>query len=318
LTADEIIQAILRPRVIIVALLLASVLYVHFRGRVRLKFARQVTDHSTFTAPYNALVYLFSRAPTTPFVDAAAFPQLKPLIENWKTIRDEGERLWEKGMVRPATGDNDLGFHTFFKRGWTRFYLSWYGHVPPSAAESCPKTIEVLKAAPAVKGAMFTVLPPGAKLGRHRDPFAGSLRLHLGLKTPNSDACWIEVDGQRKSWRDGEAMVFDETYVHEALNETDQHRLILLCDFERPLWQPMAFLNHLMMRGVMSATVTQNVEGEKIGAINRFFGSLYGVKNLGQGLKKKNRKLYYAIKNAVLVLMAVGVLAWLFLGFVRL
>jgi beta-hydroxylase len=309
LTANEILQALLRPRVIILALLLASVLYVHFRGRVRLGFARQVTDHSTFTAPYNTLVYLFSRTPLRPFLEPAAFPQLKPLLDGWETIREEGERLWRLGMIQPATGDNDLGFHTFFKRGWTRFYLSWYGHVLPSAAESCPRTIALLEAAPAVKGAMFTVLPPGAKLGRHRDPYAGSLRLHLGLMTPNSHACWIEVDGERRSWRDGEALVFDETYVHEARNETDEHRLILLCDFERPLSQPMAFLNGLMMKGVMSATVTQNVEGESIGAINRFFASLYGLKDLGQNLKKRNRGLYYAIKNTALVAIGLAVLA---------
>ncbi len=277
-----------------------------------MKFARQVTDHSTFTAPYNALVYLFSRAPRTPFLELADFPQLKPLLDNWQVIRDEGEGLRAQGLVRSATGDNDLGFHTFYKRGWTRFYLSWYGHVLPSAAEACPRTVEILKAAPSIRGALFTVLPPGAKLGRHRDPFAGSLRFHLGLATPNSNACWIEVDGQRRSWRDGEAMVFDETYVHEAFNGTDRHRLILLCDIERPLWQPMAALNRLMMRGVMSATVTQNVEGEKVGAINRFFGSIYGIKNLGQDLKKKNRKVYYAVKNTVLAQVSAAVIAWLF------
>ena len=43
---------------------------------------------------------------------------------------------------------------------------------------------------------MFAVLPPGGKLGAHRDPFAGSLRYHLGLVTPNSDKCRILVDGQ--------------------------------------------------------------------------------------------------------------------------
>ena len=47
----------------ILGLILAAALFVHFRGRVRLKFGRQLTDHSTFTAPYNALVYLFSGVP---------------------------------------------------------------------------------------------------------------------------------------------------------------------------------------------------------------------------------------------------------------
>src|SRR4051812_49977658 len=81
----------------------------------------------------------------------------------------------------------------------------------------------------------FAMLPPGGDLGRHRDPFAGSLRYHLGLVTPNNDRCRIFVDGQPYAWRDGEAVLFDETFIHWAENRTDVDRLILFCDVERPL-----------------------------------------------------------------------------------
>src|SRR4051812_47420844 len=42
----------------------ASVLVVHFRGRVRLGFGRPLTDRSTLMTPYNALIYLFSAVQT--------------------------------------------------------------------------------------------------------------------------------------------------------------------------------------------------------------------------------------------------------------
>jgi beta-hydroxylase len=300
---------LLRPQTIIVLLLLTAVLFVHYRGRVRLKFLRQVTDHSTFTAPYNALVYLFSKVPTRPFLAADDFPDLAPLAADWAVIRDEGLRLAAEDKVRVATGDNDLGFHTFFKRGWTRFYLRWYGETPASAARECPKTVELLNRFPNVKGAMFALLPPRARLGKHRDPFAGSLRYHLGLATPNSEDCWIEVDGQRRSWREGEVMIFDETFVHEVRNETDKHRLILLCDVERPLQAPMGAINRWMMRRVMGATVTQNEEGERVGAINRAFGPIYRLSGYGKRLKTQNRNLYYAAKYALLTLLTLGVVA---------
>jgi beta-hydroxylase len=64
--------------------------------------------------------------------------------------------------------------------------------------------VELVNQIPGIKAAMFTSLPPGARLVRHRDPFAGSIRYHLGLVTPNSDDCFIEVDGERRSWHDGE------------------------------------------------------------------------------------------------------------------
>ncbi len=83
---------------------------------------------------------------------------------------------------------------------------------------------------------MFAILPPGGNLVRHRDPFAGSLRYHLGLKVPqDAPSCRIFVDGQAYHWKDGEAVMFDETYIHHAENLTDETRLILFCDVERPL-----------------------------------------------------------------------------------
>ena len=51
---------------------------------------------------------------------------------------------------------------------------------------------------------MFANLPPGGKLVQHRDPYAGSLRYHLGLVVPKSPGeCRIFIDGQSYSWRDG-------------------------------------------------------------------------------------------------------------------
>ena len=103
----------------------------------------------------------------------------------------------------------------------------------------CPKTVELVSRIPNVKGAMFALLPGGSHLNPHRDPFAGSLRYHLGLSTPNSDNCRIYVDGQPYAWRDGEDVMFDETYVHWVKNETDVTRVILFCDIERPLSSPL-------------------------------------------------------------------------------
>ncbi len=64
-------------------------------------------------------------------------------------------------------------------------------------------TTKLVNSIPSTKLAMFAELPPGAYLGKHRDPYAGSVRYHLGLSTPNDDRCFIEVDRQRHSWRDG-------------------------------------------------------------------------------------------------------------------
>lgn len=303
----DVVRYLTGPTRIALGLVAVSAAAVHFRGKARLKFARQLTDHSTFTAPYNALVYLASRAPARPFLDPDDFPALKSVTENWQVFRDEGLRLLDEGKVRAATGDNDLGFHSFFKHGWKRFYLKWYDHPLPSAEALCPRSAEILRGVPSVKGAMFATLPPRAYLGKHRDPFAGALRYHLGLRTPNHPKCWIAVDGVRHNWRDGEAVVFDETFVHEAWNGTDVTRLILLCDIERPLGGPMRPINRWAMRHVMGATGSPNEDGERVGAINRLYARVAGVQKAIKHLKAKNRPLYEAQKWAT-ILAVLGLL----------
>ena len=98
---------------------------LHFGGRVRLAPLRQAGDHSSLAAPYNLLIYAASRTPAEPFIDPKLFPELPRLAKHWREIRNEALALQDAGAIRSATGPNDLGFHTFFKRGWTRFYLRW-------------------------------------------------------------------------------------------------------------------------------------------------------------------------------------------------
>ena len=96
--------------------------------------------------------------------------------------------------------------------------------------------MELVNSIPTVKGAMFANLPSGGKLVQHRDPYAGSLRDHLGLVVPKTPGeCRIFIDGEAYSWREGEDLLFDETYLHYAENTTSDDRIILFCDVERPL-----------------------------------------------------------------------------------
>ncbi len=135
----------LAPKFIVLYVFFASMMYVHLRGRVRHRFYRQLTDHSTFMAPYNALMYMFSAVPNKPYVDVNQFPELKPLTENWKTIREEALKLFDEGHIRAAAGYTDLGFNSFFRRGWKRFYVKWYDEPLPSAQALCPKTVALVQ-----------------------------------------------------------------------------------------------------------------------------------------------------------------------------
>ena len=167
------IARLFAPHFMLVYTFLASVLVVHFRGRERLGFGRQLTDHSTIMAPYNALMYLFSAVPNKPILPVSTIPDLAKLRDNWTTIRDEATALFDEGRIKASDGYNDWGFNSFFRSGWKRFYLKWYGDALPSAERMCPQTVALLKSIPCIKGAMFATLAPGGRLVRHRDPRVG-------------------------------------------------------------------------------------------------------------------------------------------------
>ena len=304
------IARVFEPRFLLLYGFIAAALFAHLRGRVRHGFTRQLTDHSTIFAPLNALLYAFSAVPNRPRLDMERFPELVRLRENWVTIRDEALKLFGAGYIRAAEGYNDVGFNSFFRSGWKRFYLKWYGDALPSAERMCPQTVALLKSIPCIKGAMFATLGPGGRLVRHRDPYAGSLRYHLGLVTPtHAGECRILVDGNAYTWRNGEDLLFDETFLHTAENTTDQNRIILFCDIERPLHtNAMRAVNRWVSRRIIKETQTENEPGERIGVVNKIFGSVYHLRLAGKRFKAWNKNAYYGIKYAVLA-FAFGLIA---------
>ena len=127
------LKQLFAPQLVLLYILAASTIYVHFRGRQRLRIARQLSDHSTYLAPHNVLMYAGSAVPNKPVIPVENFPELDKLSDNWETIRDEAVRLFDDGYIRAAAKNNDLGFYSFFHSGWKRFYLKWYDKVLPSA-----------------------------------------------------------------------------------------------------------------------------------------------------------------------------------------
>lgn len=304
---------------LIILFVIGSMIYVYkYRGHARFEnFTEYLRKGWPLFTPLNCLLYIFTQPRAkTAIMSVDKFPELKALQDNWQTIREEAVSLYEKSHFdntkKPgAAGYYDVGFRTFFKYGWSKFYLKWYGYTHNSAQNLCPKTVEILKNISTVNGAMFSILPAGSQLTRHLDPVACSLRYHLGLSTPNADACFINVDGQQYSWRDGQAFIFDETYLHYAKNNSDRYRIILMCDVERPMFLVGSLINFIF-KILMRVTVVPNMEGDKRGFANQIFSSLAPILQKSKNLKQSNRPAYLALKytvNFTLIIIAVALTA---------
>ncbi len=74
------------------------------------------------------------------------------------------------------------------------------------------------------------------------------------------------------AWRDGEDVMFDETYVHWVKNETEKTRVILFCDIERPLSSRLMTRINRWVSGLLGrATAPQNLDDERVGGINQAY-----------------------------------------------
>ncbi len=303
-----------------------SITYVYaYRGQERFdSFNEYLRKGWPIFTPFNCILYIFTyKKALKPIISVKDFPELLAIQEHWQVISQEAQTLLENGYFDHTKDPEnnayyDIGFRTFYKYGWSKFYLKWYGYTHSSALKHCPKTVEILKKVKIVNGAMFSYLPVGSQLTRHLDPVACSLRYHLGLKTPGQDTCFINVDGNNYSWRDGEGFIFDETYLHFAKNNSDVNRLILMCDIERPMFLIGPFINFIY-KIAMRMSIVPNTSEDQRGFANKVFAGLSPVLKKTKALKESNPFRYKLIKHSVnftLLLILVG-LIYLALNFIR-
>jgi beta-hydroxylase len=109
--------------------------------------------------------------------------------------------------------------------------------------------------------AMFSILAPGKHIPPHDGPYKGVLRYHLGLLVPEpEDQAGIRVGGEVAHWHEGSSLVFDDTFTHEAWNDTDGTRVVLFCDVIRELRQPMRTLNALLIKAIALSPFIQDAK----------------------------------------------------------
>jgi aspartyl/asparaginyl beta-hydroxylase (cupin superfamily) len=126
---------------------------------------------------------------------------------------------------------------------WTAIHLIQHGRAIEANARHCPETMAVLKGLPqpripgASPNAMFSLLAPNTKIPPHVGINNARLVCHLPLIVP--EGCWFRVGGETRLWKTGEAFVFDDTIEHEAMNPTDQLRVVFIVDVWHPDLSPV-------------------------------------------------------------------------------
>ncbi len=183
----------------------------------------------------NSLYNKISLIPDMPIISKEYvdkyLPEVKILEDNWKMILEEYKN------VNPTPIKGDLFFNSDIIKTnkWKKFYIKWYDDIPDKTKQKIPKLSKLLDTIPSVRLAMFSVLKPGTKILPHEGPYKGALRCHLGLSCPSKkDGCVLTVDGKEYGWENGKCLVWDDTYTHSVVNNSNQDRIILFMDIDRP------------------------------------------------------------------------------------
>ena len=164
------------------------------------------------------------------------FPEYKVLEDNWLVIKDEIDSIINNTASLPKFHDVDEG-QKFISNNdgvaWNMFLIKTYGFWNKKNIKLCPKTVDLFRSFKKVESISVSILDPGKYIPAHNGPYKGILRYQLALSVPKKGSCQIFVDNKPYSWTEGKSVLFDDTYVHEVKNETNEKRIAVLLDIRR-------------------------------------------------------------------------------------
>jgi aspartyl/asparaginyl beta-hydroxylase (cupin superfamily)/Tfp pilus assembly protein PilF len=139
----------------------------------------------------------------------------------------------------PSTTPLDQWRELNRSRQWSAYYLLKDGVKIEKHLARCPRTAALLAAAPLadVPGqaptAFFSMLQPHTRIPPHTGVTNTRLVVHVPLVLPAG--CRFRVGSETREWELGKAWIFDDTIEHEAWNDSDEPRYILIIDVWNPL-----------------------------------------------------------------------------------
>lgn len=168
--------------------------------------------------------------PRQAFFELAEFPWLADLREQLPALRAEAEKVLEGYRYLRWTSPHLYSTNQQGCQGQrATFYLQVYQHPVPCNQQRCPAAQAAVAPIPGLVTAGIYLLDAHSKILPHTGATSAVLRGHMGLICP--PGCFLRVGDERREWREGEFLIFDDTIEHEAYNETDQPRAILMFDF---------------------------------------------------------------------------------------
>ena len=186
----------------------------------------------------------------------ATFPPLNELTRHHALIKDELARILPAKSLMPRYHEVDFTQYSISgkvqgDKDWKVFMLYAMGERPAANRSLCPRTCELLEKVPDLFQAFFSILDAGKSIPRHTGPYRGYLRYHLALKVPANNPPALRVKDKWYEWKEGEAVLFDDSHHHEVANIAEEDRVVLVVDVLRPMPPLPRLINRVIALGVV-------------------------------------------------------------------
>jgi ornithine lipid ester-linked acyl 2-hydroxylase len=209
------------------------------------------------------LVAKYSKVGDSVFFTKEQFPWTETLETNWQVIRQELDQVMQHAEALPNFQDISPRQGKIANDNlWKTYFFCAFGFWAKANCDRCPETTRLIKQIPGLKVAFFSILAPGKHILEHRGKHKGLIRYHLGLKVPEPrEKCRIRVADQTAYWEEGKSLLFDDTFYHEAWNDSSDYRVVLFLDIARPLRFPLNLVNWLVCTLISISPIVQVAKG---------------------------------------------------------
>lgn len=206
--------------------------------------------------PFNVAQSLLLRTPR--FWDPLSLePKLTLLTERFAELKAETLQVLNSAKL-PLFADVSVQQRGIAsKQPWRVFPFFAYGHVNMENCRKAPVLSGLCMQIPSVRLAMLSSMDEGAEIPMHCGYFKSILRVHLPLVIDVEDTQghrFIEVGGERHSWREGQLVAFDDTFPHRVSNRVPGRRVVLFLDVERPFQTRVSQLLSKALLALMRAS----------------------------------------------------------------
>lgn len=168
-------------------------------------------------------------------------PILTDEIKEWESVKELLDNITEikKEVLLASNYLSDIGdtpyFYDFANINWDKFIIRWFDKPSEQAKKLFPLTLSIFDKHKDILNMLVSVLQPHSRIQPHRGASALNIRLLIPIDVPQSEKCFLNVNGTKLFYHKEKLIAFDDTYMHEVQNNTDKPRIVLHCDLKRKL-----------------------------------------------------------------------------------